>query len=79
MENLDGATAWVSMEDASLPGSNLSDQSAIGTYSITSSTTGRGMLSVPGGNDIVFYAVSPTKFYNFVMYVPDRIATNEQQ
>ncbi len=79
VENLDGATAWISMEDASLPGSNLSDQSATGTYSITSSTTGRGMLSVPGGNDIVFYAVSPTKFYNFVMYVPDRIATNEQQ
>jgi hypothetical protein len=79
VESLDGATAWISMEDASLPGSNLSDQSAIGTYGITSSTTGRGMMSVPGGNDIVFYAVSPTKFYNFVMYVPDRIATNEQQ
>jgi uncharacterized protein YjdB len=79
VENLDGATAWTSMEDASLPGGNLSDESATGTYSITSSTTGRGMLSVPGGNDIVFYAVSPTKFYNFVLYVPDRIAANEQQ
>ncbi len=79
VENLDGGKTWTSMEDASLPVGNYSDQTATATYNITSPTTGRGTLTVQGGNDIVFYAVSPTKFYNFVLYVPDRIAESEQQ
>jgi hypothetical protein len=41
--------------------------------------TGRGTITVPGGNGIVFYAVSPGKFYNFVLDTPDRIAVSEQQ
>jgi hypothetical protein len=77
--NLDGASTWTSMEDASLPSGNYGDQAVSGSYNITSSTTGRGTITVLGGNGIVFYAVSPAKFYNFVLNVPDRIAVNEQQ
>jgi hypothetical protein len=79
VDNFDGNGNWTSMEDASEVSGNYSDIAGAGTYGITSSSTGRGTVTVPGGNDIVFYAVSPTKFYNFVLYVPDRIAENEQQ
>ncbi|MBZ5615669.1 MAG: Ig-like domain-containing protein [Acidobacteriia bacterium] len=79
VENLDGVNTWTSMEDASLPGGNYGDLGAAGTYSMTNPATGRGTITVPGGNGIVFYAVSPGKFYNFVLDMPDRIAVSEQQ
>jgi hypothetical protein len=79
VENLDGANTWTSMEDASLPSGNYGDVSGTAPYNIASSTTGRGTFTVSGGNDIVFYAVSPAKFYNFVLNMPDRIAVSEQQ
>ncbi len=77
--NFDGSDTWTSMEDASLPSGNYSDQARTASYSVTSSTTGKILITVPGGNEIVFYAVSPTKLYNFVLYTPDRIAESEQQ
>jgi hypothetical protein len=79
VENLDGVNTWTSMEDASLPSGNYGDLGAAGTYSMTNPATGRGTITVPGGNGIVFYAVSPGKFYNFVLDTPDRIAVSEQQ
>jgi len=81
VENLDGGSTWASMEDASFPaaGGNYSDQAASGAYNFTNPATGRGTITVPGGNGIVFYAVSPAKFYNFVLDTPDRIAVSEQQ
>ncbi len=78
VENMDGVSTWTSMEDASLPSGNYSDLSATGSYDISAST-GRGTITVPGGNGVVFYAVSPGKFYNFVLDTPDRIAESEQQ
>jgi hypothetical protein len=79
VEYLDGVNTWASMEDASLPGGNYGDLAATGIYSITNPATGRGTITVPGGNGIVFYAVAPGKFYNFVLNIPDRIAESEQQ
>ncbi len=82
VENFDGANTWTSMEDASDPqGGNYGDLAGTGSYNITNSDTGRGTIIVPGAesNSIVFYAVAPGKFYNFVLNYPDRIAESEQQ
>jgi len=80
VDSFDGVGNLTTMEDASEVGGNFSDLANTGTYNITSSATGRGTVTITGGNNgIVFYAVSPTKFYNFVLDVPDRIAENEQQ
>jgi hypothetical protein len=78
-ENLDEVNTWTSIEDASLPSGNYSDLSYTAPYNITSPTTVSGTLTVSGGNDIVFYAVSPAKFYGIVLNVPDRITVSEQQ
>jgi len=79
VEYLDGVNTWSSMEDASLPSGNYADQAGSAPYNITNPTTGRGTFTVTGGNNIVFYAVAPGKFYNFVLDTPDRIAESEQQ
>jgi len=80
VDSFDGVGNLTTMEDASEVGGNFSDLANTGTYNVTSSSAGRGTVTITGGNNgIVFYAVSPTKFYNFVLDVPDRIAENEQQ
>ena len=80
VDSFDGAGNLTAMEDASEVGGNFSDLANTGTYNFTSSSTGRGTVTITGGNNgIVFYAVSPSKFYNFVLDTPDRIAENEQQ
>ena len=80
VDSFDGAGNLTTTEDASEVGGNYSDLANTGTYNITSSSTGRGTVTITGGNNgIVFYAVSPSKFYDFVLDTPDRIAENEQQ
>ena len=77
VENFDGVGTWTSMEDASEPGGNFADLAGTETYMITSPQTGRGTFSLGGSPNIVFYAVSPSKLYNFVLYASDRIAASE--
>jgi hypothetical protein len=79
VENFDGVNTWTSMEDASLPSGNFGDQAGTEPYTFTSAQTGRGTFSSSGSPNIVFYAVSPSKLYNFVMYAADRIAVSELQ
>ncbi len=78
--NFDGVSTWTSMEDGAFPEDyNVADVAGTEAYTITSPQTGRGTFTYAGSEVIVFYAVSPSKIYNFVLYTPDRIAQSEQQ
>ena len=80
VENFDGAGTWTSMEEAAFPEDyNVADIAGTEAYTITSPQTGRGTFSSSGSENIVFYAVSPSKIYNFVLYTADRIAESDQQ
>jgi hypothetical protein len=79
VENFDGVNTWTSMEDSSLLSGNYGDIAGTEPYAFTSLQTGRGVFTSSGSPNIVFYAVSPSKLYNFVLYNPDRIAVSELQ